>query len=139
MAPDKDKRGSQRRNPRALKDPLLPRQRPPSPHSRVLLSHHRTRRRHTEPGIKIPSVPLPSPPQQPPGFRAGAAARVDPFLPSARHPIRENLIREGRVPGAGPRIVLPRYSVAHSLMEPAELKHALPRVPGSRGAGSWGS
>lgn len=43
------------------------------------------------------------------------------------------------MPGAGPRIVLPRYSVAHSLMEPAELEHALCGVLGSWGAGSWGS
>ncbi|XP_036714660.1 5'-AMP-activated protein kinase subunit gamma-3 isoform X3 [Balaenoptera musculus] len=61
----------------------------------------------------------PTPPRRPAGCRAGAAERVGSFLLTARHPIRENLIREGRVPGAGPRIVLPRYSAAHSLMEPA--------------------
>ncbi|XP_068400530.1 5'-AMP-activated protein kinase subunit gamma-3 isoform X2 [Eschrichtius robustus] len=61
----------------------------------------------------------PTPPRRPAGCRAGAAERVGSFLLTARHPIRENPIREGRVPGAGPRIVLPRYSAAHSLMEPA--------------------
>lgn len=58
---------------------------------------------------------------------------MDPFHPAPCHPIRENPIQEGRVPGVGPRIVLPRYSVAHSSMELAELEQALRRVPGSRG------
>ena len=105
-----------------------------------LLFHLQTSRRQTEPASRFqvcPSPRLPSSPQA--SGLEQLRTRVDPFLPSAGHPIRENPIREGRVPGAGPRIVLPRYSVAHSLMEPAELEHALSRVPGSRGAGSWGS
>ncbi|XP_036714659.1 5'-AMP-activated protein kinase subunit gamma-3 isoform X2 [Balaenoptera musculus] len=78
----------------------------------------------------------PTPPRRPAGCRAGAAERVGSFLLTARHPIRENLIREGRVPGAGPRIVLPRYSAAHSLMEPAG---AGDRAAQGTGTPSWSS